>query len=135
LLALTTGFPDLAAPILEALYNARAESSPIRHIVEPAKEEALRSGDADDRTAEQWSELEGRLGQVLELIAEADVNRTPPPPALDGHLLGDWALPAARYSFEASRVLLQYRATGSASNGSAFSQKTPERRGDDTSPR
>jgi O-acetyl-ADP-ribose deacetylase (regulator of RNase III) len=118
LLALTTGFPDLAAPILEALYSARAASSPIWDIVESAKQD-LRSHAGDARAVEQWSDLQGRLGQVSELLAQTDVDRTPPPPALDGQLLGEWALAAARYSFEASRVLLQYRATDSASNGSA----------------
>ena len=119
LLALTTGFSDLAALILEALYSAEEARSPILDIVKPAKEKDLRTRDGDDRAAERWSELEDRLGQVLELIAKADANRTPPPPALNGQLLGEWALSAARYSFEASRVLVQYRASGSASIGSA----------------
>ena len=119
LLALTTGFPDLAALILEALYSAQATGTPILDIVKSAKEKDLRTREGDHRAAEQWSELEDRLGQVLDLIAKADANRAPPPPALNGQLLGEWALPAARYSFEASRVLLQYRALGSASIGSA----------------
>lgn len=88
-------------------------------IVKPAKEKNLHTREGDDRAAEQLGELEDRLGQVLELIAKADANRTPPPPALNGQVLGEWALSVARYSFEASRVLLQYHASDSASIGSA----------------
>jgi cell division septum initiation protein DivIVA len=127
LLALTTGYPDLAPPILERLHQNTAPKRSIKDVVISAKVGDLAERQDDRHFAEEWGELEARLDEVLDLIAKADAKRTPRPPALNGGLLGDWALPAARFSFEASRVLLQHRATANATNGTGSGVASPPR--------
>jgi hypothetical protein len=117
LLAIATGFPDRAAAILNRLHRARKEEKSLWDLIGDARSAEVDEAAGAKQVVEDWDALDQKLLEVQAELDRADSETTRTAPVLDGRLIGPWALPVARYSFEASRILWQYRAAARAVSG------------------